>query len=34
MADPVAAHPAEVMLTAPAGSAIATNAHAWHAGEH
>jgi ectoine hydroxylase-related dioxygenase (phytanoyl-CoA dioxygenase family) len=32
LADPKAAHPEEVLVTAPAGSVIVVNAHAWHAG--
>jgi ectoine hydroxylase-related dioxygenase (phytanoyl-CoA dioxygenase family) len=32
LADPKAAHPDEVLVTAPAGSVIVVNAHAWHAG--
>ncbi len=30
--DPAAPHPEEVILTAPAGSVIVMNAHAWHGG--
>jgi ectoine hydroxylase-related dioxygenase (phytanoyl-CoA dioxygenase family) len=32
LADPVAPHPQEVLLTAPAGSVIVMNTHAWHGG--
>jgi ectoine hydroxylase-related dioxygenase (phytanoyl-CoA dioxygenase family) len=32
MADPLAAHPDEVLLLAPAGSVIVMNTHAWHGG--
>jgi len=30
--DPLAPHPQEVLLTAPAGSIVVMNAHMWHAG--
>jgi ectoine hydroxylase-related dioxygenase (phytanoyl-CoA dioxygenase family) len=30
--DPVTAHPEEVLLTAPAGSVVVMNTHAWHGG--
>jgi ectoine hydroxylase-related dioxygenase (phytanoyl-CoA dioxygenase family) len=30
--DPVAAHPEEVLVTAPAGSVVVMNAHLWHGG--
>lgn len=32
MADPLAPHPDEIVLTAPAGSVIVFNAHLWHSG--
>ncbi len=32
LADPVAPHPQEVLLTAPAGSVVVMNTHAWHGG--
>jgi ectoine hydroxylase-related dioxygenase (phytanoyl-CoA dioxygenase family) len=32
VADPVAPHPEQVLLTAPAGSVIVMNTHAWHGG--
>lgn len=32
LADPMAAHPDEVILTAPAGSVAVVNTHAWHGG--
>lgn len=32
LADPVAPHPEEVLLTAPAGAVIVMNTHAWHGG--
>jgi|SRR5947209_5222511 len=32
LADPVAAHPQEILLTAPAGSVVVMNTHAWHGG--
>jgi hypothetical protein len=32
LADPMAAHPLEVLLTAPAGTVIVMNTHAWHGG--
>ena len=32
LADAVAAHPKEVLLTAPAGSVVVMNTHAWHGG--
>lgn len=32
LADPVAPHPEEVLLTAPAGSVVVMNTHAWHGG--
>jgi ectoine hydroxylase-related dioxygenase (phytanoyl-CoA dioxygenase family) len=32
LADPVAAHPREVLVTAPAGSVVIMNTHAWHGG--
>jgi ectoine hydroxylase-related dioxygenase (phytanoyl-CoA dioxygenase family) len=32
LADPVAVHPEEVLLTAPAGSVVVMNTHAWHGG--
>jgi ectoine hydroxylase-related dioxygenase (phytanoyl-CoA dioxygenase family) len=32
MADVVARHPEEVLLTAPAGSVVVMNTHAWHGG--
>jgi ectoine hydroxylase-related dioxygenase (phytanoyl-CoA dioxygenase family) len=32
LADPVAPHPEEILLTAPAGSVVVMNTHAWHGG--
>ncbi|HTU47079.1 MAG TPA: phytanoyl-CoA dioxygenase family protein [Bryobacteraceae bacterium] len=32
LADPVAPHPQEILLTAPAGSVVVMNTHAWHGG--
>ncbi len=32
LADPVAPHPAEVLLVAPAGSVVVMNTHGWHGG--
>ena len=32
LADPMAPHPDEVLLTAPAGTVIVINTHAWHGG--
>ena len=32
LADPVSPHPQEVLLTAPAGSVVVMNTHAWHGG--
>ena len=32
LSDPVAAHPEEVLLSAPAGSVVVMNTHAWHGG--
>jgi ectoine hydroxylase-related dioxygenase (phytanoyl-CoA dioxygenase family) len=32
LADPVAAHPEEILLTTPAGSVVVMNTHAWHGG--
>lgn len=32
LADPLAAHPDEVLVTAPAGSVVVMNAHMWHGG--
>ncbi|HTU19747.1 MAG TPA: phytanoyl-CoA dioxygenase family protein [Gemmataceae bacterium] len=32
LADPLADHPDQVLLTGPAGSVVVLNAHAWHAG--
>jgi ectoine hydroxylase-related dioxygenase (phytanoyl-CoA dioxygenase family) len=32
LADPVARHPEEVLLIAPAGSVVVMNTHAWHGG--
>jgi ectoine hydroxylase-related dioxygenase (phytanoyl-CoA dioxygenase family) len=32
LADPLAPHPQEVLLTAPAGTVIVMNTHAWHGG--
>lgn len=32
LADPIAAHPQEKLLTAPAGSVVVMNTHAWHGG--
>ncbi len=32
LSDPVAPHPQEVLLTAPAGSVVVMNTHAWHGG--
>lgn len=32
LGDPVATHPQEVLLTAPAGSVVVMNTHAWHGG--
>jgi ectoine hydroxylase-related dioxygenase (phytanoyl-CoA dioxygenase family) len=32
LADPAAPHPQEVLLTAPAGTVIVMNTHAWHGG--
>ena len=32
LADPVGTHPQEILLTAPAGSVVVMNTHAWHGG--
>ncbi len=32
LTNPIAAHPEEVLLTAPAGSVVVMNTHAWHGG--
>jgi len=32
LADPAAAHPDEVKLTAPAGTVVVFNSHLWHGG--
>jgi ectoine hydroxylase-related dioxygenase (phytanoyl-CoA dioxygenase family) len=32
LADPLADHPDQVLITGPAGSVVVVNAHAWHAG--
>lgn len=32
LSDPVAPHPQEILLTAPAGSVVVMNTHAWHGG--
>lgn len=32
LADPMATHPEEVLVTAPAGSVVVMNAHMWHGG--